>query len=183
MRVADFTVCNNIGTVLCKFEGMELHKHSSASYTVKTRFDLLPQPVIVNAALPEYRHRWQRPDKEEIDALGTVVDHISVDIIKKSLTDDLVVGEEVGFVPCGESSRMLMDCVLQMHRQRYLAFAKSAVQWTLPPLPPQSVIEQLKLKFPANFELLRRMSLVHKDVFKTSAVRFDLSVVRFVLGS
>jgi hypothetical protein len=76
-----------------------------------------------------------------------------------------------------------MDCVLQIHRQRYLAFAKSAVQRTLPPLPPQSVIEQLKLKFPANFELLRRMSPIHKDVFKTSAVRFDLFAFRFVLGS
>jgi hypothetical protein len=106
MRVADITVCNNIGTVLCKFEGMELHKYSSASYSVKTRFDLLPQPVIVDAALPEYRHRWQRPDKEEVDALGTVVDHISVDIIKKSLTDDLVVGEEVGFIQHGSVRRI-----------------------------------------------------------------------------
>jgi hypothetical protein len=109
MRVADVTVCNNIGTVLCKFEGMELHKYSSASYTVKTRFDLLPQPVIVDAALPEYRHMWQRPDKEEIDNLGNVVDHISVDIIKESLTDDLVVGEEVGFIQHGPVRRIELN--------------------------------------------------------------------------
>jgi hypothetical protein len=106
MRVADVTVCNNIGTVLCKFEGMELHKYSTASYTVKTRFDLLPQPVIVDVPLPEYKQLWQRPDKEEIDALGTVVDHLSVDIIKKSLTDDLVVGEEVGFIQDGSVRRI-----------------------------------------------------------------------------
>jgi hypothetical protein len=64
-----------------------------------------------------------------------------------------------------------MDCVLQMHRQRYLAFAKSAVQRTLPPLPSQSVIEQLKLKYPSHFEVVRRISQVHRDVFKSSAVR------------
>jgi hypothetical protein len=97
-RVADITLCNNIGTVLCKFEGMELRKYSSVSYIVKTRFDLLPQPVIVDAAFPEYKHLWQRPNKEEIDALGNVLDHLSVDIIKSSLKGDPVVGEEVRFI-------------------------------------------------------------------------------------
>jgi hypothetical protein len=101
VRHADITVCNNVGNVLCKFEGMELRKFSSASYSVKTRFDMLPQPVIVDAALPEYKSLWQRPDKEETDILGNVLDHFSVDIIKSSLEGDLVVGEEVRFTQLG----------------------------------------------------------------------------------
>jgi hypothetical protein len=80
---------------------MELCKVSSVSYTIETRFDLVPQPVIVDAALPEYTHLWHRPDKEEIDDLGNVVDHLAVDIIKSSLEGDLVVGEEVSFVQRG----------------------------------------------------------------------------------
>jgi hypothetical protein len=99
IRLADITVCNNVGTVLCKIEGMELHKVSTISHTIKTRFDLLPQPVIVEAELPEYVKLWRRPDKEETDNLGNVVDHLSVDIIKNSLNkSDLVVGEEVCFI-------------------------------------------------------------------------------------
>jgi hypothetical protein len=97
-RFADITLCNNVGTVLCKFEGMELRKYSSFSYTVKTRYDLVSQPVIVDTALPEYKHLWQRPNKEEIDDLGNVLDHLSVDIIKSSLKGDPVVGEEVRFI-------------------------------------------------------------------------------------
>jgi hypothetical protein len=104
MRFVDVTVCNNVGTVLCKCEGLELRKYSTVSYTVKTRFDLLPQPVIVDAALPQYKESWKRPDKEEIDALGNTLDHLSVDVIKSSLKGDLVVGEEVRFIRRTESN-------------------------------------------------------------------------------
>jgi hypothetical protein len=97
IRYADITVCNNVGNVLCKFEGMELRKYSTIYYSVKARFDMLPQPVIVDAALPEYKHLWQRPDDEQLVALGNVLDHFSVDVIKSSLKGDPIVGEEVRF--------------------------------------------------------------------------------------
>jgi hypothetical protein len=78
---------------------------------------------------------------------------------------------------------MPTDHVLQIHRQRYLAFARSAVNRTLPPLPSPSVIEQLRVKFPVHLEVLKRMSQIHKDVFKSSAVRFSLFFsFRVVLG-
>jgi hypothetical protein len=83
--------------VLCKLQGLELHKVSTASYAVKNRFDLLPQPVIIDTAFPQYDHVWRRKDKEEIDALCIILDHSAVDIITNSLGGGLVVGDEVRF--------------------------------------------------------------------------------------
>jgi hypothetical protein len=76
---------------------MELRKVASTSYAVKTRFDFLPQPIIIDTAPPQYDHMWHRENKEEIDALGIVMDHLAMSIIRTSLGSDLVVGDEVRF--------------------------------------------------------------------------------------
>jgi hypothetical protein len=75
---------------------MEISTVSTASYTIKNRFDLLPQPVLIDAPVPEYDRVCAREDKEEIDALGIVIDRLAVDIIKNSLAGELVIGDEVG---------------------------------------------------------------------------------------
>jgi hypothetical protein len=159
--------------VLCILEGMELCKVSSSSYAIKNRFDLLPQPILIDTPVPEYDIVWGRADKEEIDALGIVMDHLAVDVIKSSLKDELVIGEEVSFGQVSCDNPLLTYHFLQIHRKQYHAFAKSAMERTLLQLPPTSVLEQLRTKYPAHFEVTKRMAHVYKDVFKSSAVRYN----------
>lgn len=81
----------------------------------------------------------------------TVSDHEAQLLLRRSLDYGVTIGDD-------------------LDRQRYYQFAKDAAVRLLPPLPPPLVIEDIKRKWPINFQIVDRLSRSHHEIFKTSVV-------------
>ncbi|KAJ6460695.1 hypothetical protein C8R47DRAFT_993943, partial [Mycena vitilis] len=95
--VYDMTVTDSLGVALCELRSFALKKFTSVEpLSVKRRFDLVLQPVIAPVDLPRFGTSFpDREDKSQAIALNKILDSMAVDMIRKSLSQDLVVGDSV----------------------------------------------------------------------------------------
>ncbi|KAJ7926808.1 hypothetical protein B0H13DRAFT_1971908 [Mycena leptocephala] len=150
-RYYDVFITDSSGLALCEFRNLKVQRFTwTAPITVGRRFDLIFQPVGVNANIPAVPFSFpERTDNREIKVLYATLDSLAVAVISRSLEHALVVGED-------ES------------RRRYLNFARRAVQRGHDiNLSPES-LQDLRDKWPYHFEITNRIAAVHKSVFETS---------------
>jgi hypothetical protein len=76
---------------------MKMNRFSLKSYAVDKRYDIQKQPVLISQQLPRIPSRWSRDDLKDFLAIYTVLDHMALDMLKKSLKEGVTVGEEVWF--------------------------------------------------------------------------------------
>jgi hypothetical protein len=155
-RVYNFTVYDEAGSVLVAITGLELRRNTTSSLPdVQRRYEVVLQPIVTTTVLPQCKSYWTRPDKETVNTILTVADHEAQLLLSRSLDRGVTVGDD-------------------LNRKRYYQFAKSAAARRLPRLPPPSVVEDIKAKWPIHFQIIDRLSRVHRMVFETSTVRLPL---------
>ncbi|KAJ7676078.1 hypothetical protein DFH06DRAFT_977335, partial [Mycena polygramma] len=93
--VYDMTVTDSLGVALCELRSFALKKFTSVEpLSVKRRFDLVLQPVIAPVDLPHFDSSFpDREDKAQAITLNKILDSMAVDMIRKSLGQDVVVGD------------------------------------------------------------------------------------------
>ncbi|KAJ7096113.1 hypothetical protein C8R44DRAFT_379140 [Mycena epipterygia] len=156
-RYYDVLVTDSSGSALCELRNLTVHKFTSAApITVDRRFDLIFQPVAVNVAIPIIGPSFpERTDKREIQMLYDVLDSLAVEMISKSLAQDVVIGQD-------ES------------RRRYLAFAHRALKNRKEINLSQETIHNLRQSWPQHFQLTSRIAAVHETVFETAQRAVDV---------
>ena len=155
-RVYNFTVYDEAGSVLVAITGLELRRNSTSSLPdVEHRYEVVLQPIVTTTVLPQCKSYWTRPDKETVNSILTVADHEAQLLLSQSLDRGVTVGDD-------------------LNRKRYYQFAKAAAARRLPQLPPPSVVENIKAKWPIHFQIIDRLSRVHRKVFETSTVSLPL---------
>ncbi|KAJ7087152.1 hypothetical protein C8R44DRAFT_991421, partial [Mycena epipterygia] len=149
-RSYDVLITDSSGLALCELRNLKLQKFKSAApITVGRRFDLVFQPVSVDANIPTLPTYFpERTDKHGIRLLYEALDSLAVAAISKSLDHDLVVGQE-------ES------------RHRYLDFARRALKKRKDIDIPPKTLQDLRDNWPYHFEITSRISSVHESVFET----------------
>ncbi|KAJ6518275.1 hypothetical protein C8R47DRAFT_1312711 [Mycena vitilis] len=150
-RFYDIVITDSTGLALCELRNLVVRKITSgAPLTVDRRFDLIFQPVAVKSDIPIIPTTFpERGDMAEIQLLFKTLDSMAVEMIAKSLENDVVVGEE-------ES------------RSRYLAFARGALERPREELHLSAeTLETLRDHWPHHFEITRRIATVHESVFQT----------------
>ena len=162
-RVYNFTVYDDAGSVLVAITGLELRRNSTSSLPdVGCRYEVVLQPIVTTTVLPQCKSYWTRPDKETVNSILTVADHEAQLLLSRSLDRGVTVGDD-------------------LNRKRYYQFAKDAAARRLPPLPSPSVVEDIKTKWPIHFQIIDRLSRVHRKVFETSTVSLPLTGARSIL--
>ena len=150
-RLYNFTVYDDAGSALVAMTGFELKRNLvSSPLGVRRRYEIALQPITSSAALPRVA-QWTRPDKETANLMMNIADHEAQSLLRRTLDRGVTIGDDP-------------------HRQRYYQFAKEAAARNLPPLPSSPIVEGIKVKWPIVFQIIDRLSHVHRDVFETSAV-------------
>ena len=156
-RVFNFTVYDENGSVLIAMTGFELKRNSTSFLPdIERRYEVVLQPIVTPVVLPRCATHWSRPDKEIADLIATIADRETQLLLRQTLDRGVTVGDDID-------------------RQRYHQFAKNATTRYLPPLPSPSIVEDIKRKWPIRFQIVDRLSRVHREVFKTSTVSRYLS--------
>ena len=158
-RVFDFTVYDEIGSVLCFMNQFELRRNAVGSAPrVDRRYEMISQPVMPGALLPRLKPTWarEREDKAKRTNLLQTLDRLAYEMLQKSLEGDIQVGEK-------------------LDRKRYEGFARSVAERSVPPAPIPHDIKAMGLEWSAPFEITERVANVHKDVFNSSTVRLLIS--------
>lgn len=90
-------ITDSSGLALCEFRNLKVQRFTwTAPITVGRRFDLIFQPVGVNANIPVVPFSFpERTDNREIKVLYATLDSLAVAVISRSLEHALVVGEDV----------------------------------------------------------------------------------------
>lgn len=136
--------------------GFELKRNSVSSLpVVGSRYEVALQPIVTPTILPRCAARWSRPNKEASGLIMSIADHEAQLLLRRSLDCGVTVGDD-------------------LNRQRYYQFAKEAATRHLPPLPPSSVVEDVKMKSPIQLQIVDRLSRVHQEMFETSTVSLYL---------
>ena len=168
-RVYNFTVYDNAGSVLVAMTGFELKRYrTSLPPSIGHRYEVALQRVMVSLVSPRFPRCWPRPNKETASLVMILADHEAQLLLRRSLNNHVTVGDDLS-------------------RQRYYQFAKDAATRHLPPLPPPSVVEDIKTKWPIHFQIIDRLSRVHHEIFKSSMVslfklRHHTVLTRSILG-
>ncbi|KAF7336301.1 Polyketide synthase [Mycena venus] len=148
-RYYDILVTDSLGTPLAKLHNFMLKKFTAKPISVKSRFDSIFQPVLVNVAIPFVRASFpERRNKAQIRFLYNMLDSLAVEMISRSLGQDLVFGRD-------ES------------RRRYLAFARRALEKPKDIHLAPEVVQILRDSWPEHFEITTRIAAVHESVFDT----------------
>ncbi|KAJ7484906.1 hypothetical protein B0H11DRAFT_1163748 [Mycena galericulata] len=152
-RYYDILITDWSGSALCELRNLKVQKFTwTTSIAVGRRFDLLFQPLAVNAHIPALPMSFpERTDKREIQLLHETLDSLAVTIISKSLDcdRDIVIGED-------ES------------RRRYLNFARRALEKKQDTDLSPEILQNLRDKWPYHFEVTSRIAAVHESCFETS---------------
>ncbi|KAJ7659066.1 hypothetical protein DFH06DRAFT_990014, partial [Mycena polygramma] len=95
-RLYDIVITDSTGLALCELRNLVVRKITSgAPLTVDRRFDLIFQPVAVKGDIPTIPATFpERGDMAEIQLLFKTLDSMAVEMIAKSLENEVVVGEE-----------------------------------------------------------------------------------------
>ncbi|KAF7358399.1 Polyketide synthase [Mycena venus] len=152
----DVLVTDSHGLALCEMRNLVMKKFVAAEpLTVKCRFDLIFQPASVCMDIPRFDETFSpKPATERVVPLYEILDSLAAEMISKSLAHDIVIGED-------ES------------RQRYLSFARRAVETPQNiPFKPE-VVKDLRNHWPYHFEVTSRIAAVHEASFKTSQWAVD----------
>jgi hypothetical protein len=72
-----------------------MRRFSPKSYTIKTRYDIQTQPVLISQLFPRCIAGWERDDIKDFLAIHNVLDHMAMEIFRRSLKEGVVVGDEV----------------------------------------------------------------------------------------
>ncbi|KAF7356480.1 Polyketide synthase [Mycena venus] len=148
--VYDMTVTDSSGVALCELRSFALKKFSSLEpLSIKRRFDLVFQPVIATVDVPRLEVAFpEREDQSQVIILNKLLDAMAVDMIRKSLSQELVVGDAPS-------------------RHRYLEFAKRvSTRATTVDVDPQ-VVQVLRERWPNHFEITQRVAAIHPSVFES----------------
>ncbi|KAF8209013.1 hypothetical protein K438DRAFT_1960740 [Mycena galopus ATCC 62051] len=148
-RYYDILVTDSSGTPLAKLHNLMLKKFTTKPISVKSRFDSIFQPVPINVAIPLVRASFpEREKKAQIRLLYDALDSLALDMLSRSLSQNLVFGED-------ES------------RRRYLAFARRALENHKDIDLAPDALQTLRETWPQHFEITTRIAAVHESVFDT----------------
>ncbi|KAJ6550493.1 beta-ketoacyl synthase [Mycena vulgaris] len=150
-RYYDILITNSSGLALCEFRNLKVQMVTwAAPMTVGRRFDLIFQPLAVNANIPTIPISFpERTDKHEIKLLYETLDCMAVAIISKSLGHGVVLGEDKS-------------------RGRYLNFARQALRKVQDIHLSPDILQNLRDNWPYHFEITSRIAAVHEAVREAS---------------
>ncbi|KAJ7182483.1 hypothetical protein C8R43DRAFT_868767, partial [Mycena crocata] len=92
-RYYDILVTDSTGFPLCEIRSLVVKKFTSTPpITIQRRFDLVFQPVAVNVAIPPLAASFsKRADEAQIQLLYTTLDSLALEMLSKSLSQDIVL--------------------------------------------------------------------------------------------
>lgn len=167
--------------MICEFEDFTLRRAQSDMISKPKRaLKLTSEPLsIPTTTILPASHFLQNEDKNAYTRLFRVLDHLVLEQIRKALKSQPRCGKSVRSQITRESRQQTDICFFQVDRSRYL---KKMTELTRVPrtfeLPEESEIREQRLKWPAYFEITRRLGQVHGDILLSSQVfsfsrRFD----------
>ncbi|KAF9653249.1 hypothetical protein BDM02DRAFT_3182788 [Thelephora ganbajun] len=151
-RVYDITIYDEMGSALCSMNEFELRKNTvEPTPHVNCRYEMILQPILAGALSPRLDRTWarEREDKAKRNSFLRTLDRLAYEMLQKSLDEEIQVGEKID-------------------RKRYEEFARRVVARSDPPAPISHDVEAMKKEWPAPFEIMGRLSKVHKGVFSSS---------------